>query len=58
MAINKNNKNGNDRIFRSILKNFWKVFIAGFLAIFLFFLFASWGLLVRCLRLKTRKSGF
>jgi penicillin-binding protein 1A len=42
MAKNNGNKN-NSQDFSKYIKAFWKIFIAGFLAIVLFFLLASWG---------------
>lgn len=42
MAV-KNNNTGNNQDFSKYVKNFWKIYIAGFLAVVLFFLLASWG---------------
>jgi penicillin-binding protein 1A len=53
MAIKKNNnqiQNSDKNI--TYQKKFWKIFFYGMGAVGLFFLFASWGLLVRCLLLK------
>ncbi len=44
MAVKKNNQNQTkNEDFSKYIKNFWKIFIYGFLAIILFFLLASWG---------------
>lgn len=43
MAVNNNNTTNEKEQFRRYVKNFWKIFGFGFLAIVLFFLLASWG---------------